>query len=377
VAVLLAQIEGYANQSAQTINYRRGTELVETLERMIFEGIDASLELPLTQTGKQVRLVPTLFLDSRGLCIILSVGTKNLYMIKSTAQFIESCRRGETVSYGAGLEFTHRRAAFDAKGQRLLDFVRGEETLYAEMGKLLAKQFNTVKRAGVAAREVPVTTRNIDDFYDLYEGETLKGEGDFAAEVELTGGKPPLLISLSYDEGGTSFRADYPSFRLMEGRKYFYVITESKFLRLPLADGAFIAGLYRAVSDAPEGTVWFEGQDEQRFLTVILPKLKQLDLVGAVNGTPRLLAVEPPEINVFFEPEGAGILARTEFIYKSEPKNATRDYVAEYTLQRSLVAGGFSETEEKALYRLRGDDEVYDFLFNINGVLDKCKCVHK
>jgi hypothetical protein len=160
-----------------------------------------------------------------------------LYAIKNITQFIESCRREETVPYGTGFSFSHRRGVFDPAGQKLLDFITREETLYIEVGKQIAKQFTVSRRTGAFMREMPINPRNIDEFFDLYIGETLKGEGRLHSEIRLSEGNPPLALSLHHSKDQTHVTTQYPTYKIIESQKYTYLITEREWLRLPVAYG--------------------------------------------------------------------------------------------------------------------------------------------
>ena len=67
VAVLFAAMEGGTQNAAVEVKRRADTELTDALERLVFEGVDAGLDLPSGHLGAQIKIVPTLRLERRGI----------------------------------------------------------------------------------------------------------------------------------------------------------------------------------------------------------------------------------------------------------------------------------------------------------------------
>ncbi|MCL2187712.1 MAG: DEAD/DEAH box helicase [Defluviitaleaceae bacterium] len=375
VAVLFAHIEGRTPLLNAATMKQHSVALATTLESLIFDSIDTQLALPLTQAGPQIKLLPVLHLEPRGAYITLTIGLGRMYVIKNIALFVESCKREETVTYGQGFAFTHRRNQFDADGQKLLDFVMAEEFLYTEMGKRLSKQFQFTRRPLAGAREVPINQRNIDEFFNMCENKSLQGGGDLQEIIRIRTGKPPIRVEITHDESGTTMKAEFPSFRAIAGRVGYYLFVENQLLRLPAAEGAVITRLLEALSATPKHEILFEGPEEQRFLSIILPKLTQMGLVQKTTGTPPERNNLPMSARLYFESDSMDIMARPAFFYgdaaAEQVDDLSRDLIAEYTVKRTLVAYGFEDND--GTYRLRGNDMIYAFLYGSSGGLDSLR----
>ncbi|MCL2204733.1 MAG: DEAD/DEAH box helicase [Defluviitaleaceae bacterium] len=380
VAVLFAQMEGsVALLSADTMRQHSVT-LTNALEKLIYDNIDAELAVLLSRSASQIKLTPVLHLEPRGVYITLTVGIGRMYVIKNIALFVESCKREETVSYGQGLSFPHRRNQFCQAGQKLLDFVMAEDTLYTEVGKRLSKQFPLSRRPLSGAREIPIGPRNIDEFFDLYDGQMLEGAEDLAPEVLIRTGKPPLRISVAHNNAGTTIKAEFPSFRAISGRRAHYMLMENQLLRLGAGEGSVILRLLEALGATPRNEILFTGQEEQRFLSIVLPKLAEMELVHKTEGTPPIRRDASLVARLYLESTGPSrmeIFAHFEFQYgdkvikPSQPKDSDkipRDMLAEYTLKRMMGACGF--TEKGGLYYLKGNDMIYGFLYERGGALE-------
>jgi superfamily II DNA or RNA helicase len=378
VAVLFAHIEGRVCLLSADTMRKHSADLTETLEKLIFDGIDSELSLPQTHPGPQVKLVPVLHLEPRGVFLTFSVGLNRMYVIKNIALFVESCKREETVSYGQGLSFPHRRSQFSAEGQSLLDFIMAEDFVYTEVGKRLSRQFQVHRRPLAGAREIPLSTRNIDEFFDLYEGKILQGSGDLREEVYLGVGKPPLKLTVNHKKESTELKAEFPSFRAINGRKHHYMFMQDRLLRLPKGDGAVIIRLLEVLGATPKAEIIFTGQEEQRFLSIILPKLRQMGLIHHIAGNPPTRQGAALTARLFLEAEGQArmnIMARLEFHYgdvvikpgfPKESDKIPRDLIGEYTLKRKLTACGFKE--KSGLYYMQGNDMIYHFLYEPDGL---------
>ncbi|MCL2500152.1 MAG: DEAD/DEAH box helicase [Defluviitaleaceae bacterium] len=384
VAVLFAHVEGRGGHlSAETMK-NQSEALANTLEKLIFDSIDEELAQPMIQSGPQIKLTPIIHSEERGVYITLTVGLNRMYVVKNIALFVESCKREETISYGQGLSFLHRRNQFDEEGQALLDFILKEDYLYTEVVKKLSKQFQFSRRPLAGAREVPINARNIDEFFDMYEGKTLQSSGDLPAEISLGEGTPPLVITIAHTGSGTALRAEFPTFRSVSGRKSHYIFIEDKLLRLPLNDGAIIIRLLEALVATPNKELIFTGQEEQRFLSIILPKLTKMGLIHHTEGAPPSHKNATLVTRVYLEVTGSGrmdMFARFEFHYgnvvikpsipKENDNQIPRDMLTEYTLKRMLISCGFKETS--GLFYLSGNDMMYNFLYEPSGGLENLR----
>ncbi|MCL2365267.1 MAG: DEAD/DEAH box helicase [Defluviitaleaceae bacterium] len=384
VAVLFAAMEGGTQNAAVEVKRRAGAELTDALERLVFDGVDAGLDLPSSGLGAQVQIVPTLRLERRGIFVSFALGTARMYQMRNIEHFVESMKREEVVSYGAGLEFAHRRGQFDEAARRFVDFIVEENTLYTEVGKQLSKQYTFTRRPGQTARELSVNERNIDAFFDLFAGDKVKGDGDFRAEITLRTGVPALAFRITHGRGNnedtTVLKGEYPAFLTLAGRRHHYMVTEAGITRLPTAESALIVRLLHALKDADDQEIVFAGENRMRFLTIVLPVLVRMGLVTQTEGEVPLIQTAPPITRIYIDTDSTqrSVSAQIKFDYgqtNADDAPDARDYVAEYTVRRTLNACGFEEYPYPGCgddyFLLKDDDAIYHFLYAPDGGMAK------
>ena len=88
VAVLFAQSEGYSHMfSAEKMN-RYAQNLNDSLEKIIFEGIDKELPVQEITLQNLLRLLPALNYTPKGIGAAFTVGYEKMYPVKNISAFI-------------------------------------------------------------------------------------------------------------------------------------------------------------------------------------------------------------------------------------------------------------------------------------------------
>ena len=369
VAALFAHAEGYARAFSAEKMTRRARALVDGLEKIIFDGMDDEFGIPAhIESGHRLRIVPTLhWSDSKGLFLTLEVGGKRLYVVKSISGFVGSFRAGETVTYGQGLTITHRREMFDEASQQLVDFLANEDDTYDEISRRLAKQFQFTHHPLAGNREMHLTPRNIDCFFRIFEGFELDVVSDICASTKLRCGCPPVSFGVRHLAGGALLFSDKFMYRVMRGCAHCYFLTATGLYRTPKADGLLLIELLKAMDDSPGREIMFAGEDERRFLTVVLPKMLKMGLARTEGPAPSV-SVSPLTGVYRFGIDKKDVLATLSYRYGDAVLGAqsggregvVRDLVGEYSLRRRLLSAGFAE--DGGEFRLKGNDLIYAFL---------------
>jgi len=372
VAALFAQAEGQTPTFTPEKMRQHAKSLTDTLEKLIFEGIDENLSFSQVASGQLVRLTPVLnCVGKRDIHLTLTIGCGRMYVIKSVPAFVASCKREETVTYGQGLTITHRRDIFDEQSQAFLDFIIREEDLYAEISKRLSRQLQYIHRSQSSRREIYLTERNIDEFFSLMQGQVLEASSDFGTQIILSDGIPPFRIQVCHGESGTSLQSEPFLYRSISGQQAHYMFTAGRLNRLPKPDGRLMVSLLRALDDSPKREILFGGGDQGRFLSVVLPQLTRMGIVGDTVGEAPIEQDMDLLALIFFDSDGQDITARLEFHYdevvinplsQKQDTSLIRDTVSEYAVKRRLAAQGFYEDTAHKVYRLTGNDLVYAFL---------------
>ena len=370
VAVFFARLEGqHGIFSAERMN-QHARNLNDIIEKLVFENIDNELESPKTfGTGLRVYLTPTLFADSRDLRLTFSIGMGRMYIIKNLPSFVASVKNGDTVNYGRGLEFVHRREMFEPSSRKLLDFIIQEEDLYAEMTKRLSKETQYIQKGAAVSRSLTLSERNIDAFFNLYAGQSIDSDSDFGERIILTDGLPNFLIEITNEETGIKITAPSLNYLSVKGIKYVYFLTDGYLYRIKKGDGQIVSSLLKSFELAPKREVIFSSPEHLRFLSVVLPVIKRLNIINKITGIQKQQS--EMKASMYFDTDSNDIIARIDFSYgdliidalsTNETKDILRDIAGEYTLKRKLLTLGFNEDKQKKRFRMTSDDTIYDFL---------------
>ena len=375
VTVLFAHEEGHARTFSAGKMREHAHALATKLEEIIFDGIDEAMAIPAQSLKTSlVKLVPTMHCTPRGIYLTFTVGRGRMYIVKSIAGFVNSCKNNEKITYGQGLTFVHQPSMFDEKSQKLLDFITREDDLYFEMGKRLSRQFQLTHPPVTASRELHLTKCNIDDFFAMFAGEELEciyDKTDFVNTIKLRDEMPPFTINVRHLAAGVVLQAEPFGYRLIRGRLYYYILANGGLYRITRAEGRIFNSLFKAFDDSPSREILMTGHDRQKFLTVILPQLMRMGVIASVEGGASAASASPLQIKMYFDSEKKDIIGRAEFHYgdividslkNTESDKIVRDIVAEYAAHRQLLSFGFYEDKTAGVYRLSGDDMLHSFL---------------
>ena len=378
VAALFAHAEGHARMFSAGKMRQHAHALANKLEEIIFDGIDEMMAIPVKVSGTTlVKLVPTVHCTNRGIYLTFSVGRGRLYVVKSISGFVNSCKTGEKITYGQGLTFVHSPDMFDEISQKLLGFITREDDMYSEVGKRLSRQFQLTHPSLTVSRELHLTQRNIDEFFDMFAGQTLECESSFGDSIKLFDAIPSFALNIRHLAAGTVIQAEPFDHRVIRGRSYYYILTDGGLYRLTRADGRVLSALLKALESTPNREVLMSGNDQQKFLSVILPQLRRMGIIASVDGDASVGDVLPLTVKMYFDSDKRDVVGRVEFHYGNAVIDIfdnvsinnpaiNRDIVAEYAMRRQLMSLGFYEDRKAGAYRLTGDDFVHSFLRDIN-----------
>jgi len=399
VAVLFAYLEGHARSFSAAKMRQHANALTVQLEEIIFSGIDEDLAVQLnTSCTALVKLTPTIHCTARGIHLTFTVGRGRMYVVKSIAGFVASCRNGESISYGQGLSFIHTPNMFDELSQKLLDFIMREDDMYSEVGKRIGRQFQFTPSTLTANRELHLTQRNIDEFFEMFAGQTLKleiselllgqtskleiselptgqtpkYESGFGDEVALLDAMPPFAINIRHLAAGTVIQVESFVYKFFHGRTNYYVLMGGGLYRITRTEGHVLNALLKSLSEVQSHEILMTGDDRQKFLAIILPQLKQMGIIAAVEGEPPKGEVADLLTKVYLDSVKKDVTAYVKFHYDSlvidaladndTAHNVNRDVVAEYAMRRRMLSLGFYMDKKMGMYRLSDDDMLHSFL---------------
>ena len=369
-------MEGHARVFSAGKMRQHANALTTKLEGIIFDSINEAFKVPVASSN-QVKIMPTLHSVSRGsMYLTFSLGKGRMYVIKNIASFVNSFKTGEKIKYGEGLTLVHKSDMFDPKSQKLLRFIMSEDDTISEVGKRLGRQFQLAPSSLTASRELHLTPRNVDKFFDLFAGETLESVSDFGEEIKLSDSLPLVAVSVRHLAAGLIVQGEAFEYRSFKGNLFHYILASGVLHRMQKSDGRVLSTLLKALDEAPSREILISGNDQQKFIAIVLPVLKRIGVISSVEGDTVAENTAPLVAKMYFDADKNDVLGRVEFNYgdikidpfAKAPIEITRDVVLEYTIIRKLQSLGFYEDPKKGTYRLSGDDMIHGFLFEESGI---------
>ena len=368
VAVLFAISDGRA-PSPGGKGRQDQESLANSLEKIVIQEIDESLDVPAkSENTRLAKLSPRFHHSGEGEAYLtFYVGYSRMYTIKSLSKFLQAVDKGSTIRYGNGLEFDHSLASFSPLGRKWITFLKREEGLYEEMIKRIARHYPFAAKE--ETREVPLSRRNMDIFFELCESTTVEGDIDLlpngdAATISLTSERPKLKFEFTY--GADELILQGPNeirYYLLKGQNYHYFATNNTLYRMAKSEAKLLVKLLDTLRES-SNKIKLSGYANRRFVSAVLPKLISM---GVVDGSPN----PPLNAKMYFDAEGNDIIGRVVFSYDEDNQydafdnrenDGPRDIPGEYTVKRMLEGQFFVPDVENRVYRLSGSDNIYRFI---------------
>jgi len=343
--------------------------LADTLEKLIFQEIDEALEVTgRAENGRLAKLTPRFHCAENGEAYLtFYVGYSRMYVVRHLHRFIQAVVENQTVRYGNGLEFNHAPDSFNALARRWIGFLQNEDRLYQEMAKRLGRTYPSTGKDDI--REIHLSERNMDTVFDLCENTSIEGDVSFFlsdARVRFTSDMPRINFDVTYGADEVVLRGPTSlPYKLLKGQKYNYLLLQCTIHRMKVAEAKLLEHLLNALAE--HGQMVFAGYAYQRFVSVILPKLRKMGVVvlEASHLEPDL------HTKMYFDYEDGNVTARVVFEYGASHYNAfdsastlahPRDIAGEYTLKQLLRSLGFVPDVLNNVFRLAGDDALFTFM---------------
>jgi len=380
VATLLAYISGHSPKfSAEQMRQHVHT-LTHDLEKLIYDGVNDSLLLPaMVTTGDGLlKLLPTLNrFSKKDFALTFTVGAGRMYVVKNISTFVNSMKKGETVTYGQDFKIKLKKEMFDEPSQKLIDFVIYENDIHLEISKKLSRQFQTIHNT-LVGKELQLTPRNVDDFFSIFEDRTIESSCEYGSYIELVHGYPKLNIGIRYEKNVTIISEELLPQTILPGVNYSYILTNGYLYRMPKSDGALINLLLKSIDETGGSEVLLSGNDEERFNAIVVPQLKRMNVISSISGKRSNGESYKVNAKIYFDTIGKDITGKIDFHYgdfvfgafiaQSDNSKITRDIIAEYTLCRRMASYGFYEDKKNKVYRLSGNDIIFSFLYEKTGI---------
>ena len=184
------------------------------------------------------------------------------YLVKDIEAMLYAIRNGQTLRYGAELEFTHSEEAFDEESQSLLDLIRTQQELLQYAGDMVRGAGRmTLRKAG----SIPLAPAACDALYTL-----ALPQGQLSGW--LLPEKPPLLqLICEKKKGGVTMRIK-PAPGSFAGSRQTYFYTDHELW--PCAP-AKAEKMIPVLDTMGERDVFFTTKDTAAFCSYVLPEIRE------------------------------------------------------------------------------------------------------
>ena len=387
VAVLFALSDGRTPSDGTGLSGAKSQDqetFTDVLEKLILQEIDNNLDISIKSENK-AKLKPRFHCRGNGdAYLTFYVGYSRMYTIKSLTKFLRAVKLGSTVRYGNGLEFNHDFSSFTISGRRWLNFLKQEEAVYDEMVKRISRHFPHAGKED--SRELPLSRRNMDTFYDMCGHSAIDWDADFFSTAEepgllrLSTGTPE--IELKIVNGSDELSLCGPEglrHQLIKGQRYNYFLINHCLHRMAKAEAKLLSHILDTLAKGP---IILTGYARKRFISAVMPKLNTMGLIKD-DLCPPLLA------KMYFDTEGNDIIGRIVFAYDKENKDeqydafdrrendGPRDIAGEYSVKRLLEGIGFAADAENRVFRLSGSDHIFSFVGDSPAGIEKLQNYEK
>ena len=177
----------------------------------------------------QAELVPILILNGDRLSLRFTIGRTRQYLLKDISDFVSCMQNGAYRRYGVELSVVHTLDSFTPVSQRLIRFLIKS---YTEKIMYLVDE-------GLAVRnrdELSLLSNDVDSFFDIYAGQLVQFNTLNVRDGMrlLVPGEDTIDCKLLVEriEGGYELKLNLPAFKIVQGKNYAYLITDSRIYRL-------------------------------------------------------------------------------------------------------------------------------------------------
>ena len=349
-ATLLAYANDKPTQQVQATS-AAGEKLLQAFRPTVQPQYDESGDM---------RLVPIVGFGPDHITLALTIGQKQLHLVPSIANLCQQVKDGETVSYGKRLSFRHTLSAFEPRSRQLMELIMEiiDVRAFHIQRELLSASTITDER------QVALPPEALDDFFELFLGETLKTPTE---NIRLTLDAPNLAFSIAASEGGITLQV--PAYRTYSGSKYRYLHANGGFFRL---DPELAERLAVLQDQSSQGGLFFDTVDIPAFCNFVLPVLQQSGTVSDPDNALADYTPETPEIKIMLDsPAGNCLSATVSFCYDAVETDAFDQTqpqpfrnLRQEALAVNLVKSWLPEVDPaQRTYTLNGTDEqIYNFL---------------
>lgn len=195
---------------------------------------------------EEISLVPQMNIEHNGdLSLSFKIGGHRKYIIRNIDEMCENFISQNTAEYGKYLNLKHSINNFDKKSQRLIKCIL--DFYYYTKTSMLNHNYN---RYNPDIKALEITLPMIDEFFDIYNGDTLSLNSagytkDYYTKISLNENIPQLALNISENNDGELLvnGFEFNKYTMKEGRRFIYLIGLGQMHRLSKETGNAIMPL--------------------------------------------------------------------------------------------------------------------------------------
>lgn len=340
---------------------KRAYQIVEYFNRQDFNPVyGESFEL------KPCITLPAIFKGNTGKAFIsLQAGSRRLYKVQNIKKFLNDYYTGENIVLGKEFKFIHGESIFDKKSRPLMEYFIEILEIQEALGK---SYYNNL----FLKSELVFTKQMLMKLLSMMEKLScqLVLNEKIYDDVKIKRENPPVGFLVRAEEEGIFFdyREHKPVIPLCDDGS---ILLYENTIYLPKA--SFLKNFlpfYSSLGKDKEPLI-FKGEDKQRFLDIVLPKLYDTMELTIPESMRENYIVEALASAIYLDREKNTISARVEFTYGNYKINPLCPMVPDGIIlvrKKDEEARLLERLEEfhflpyKESYILKEDEEIYDFL---------------
>jgi len=166
-----------------------------------------------------VMLEPVFHVHDNKIEVEFRIGKDKMYVVKNIENLVDAIKHHKFVSYGKKLEMVHTREVFCDECKTLLDYVLNLNFSHAYNGGYYS--YNNKDK-----RYIDFDENSLDDFIDLYKGETVEAFGSdnvHKLEMLITEYDVKLPVYIRGEDNESKVKILFPNAHIIYGRKHVYI----------------------------------------------------------------------------------------------------------------------------------------------------------
>lgn len=330
-----------------------------------------------------VLLKPIIFISgNEDIGIEFTIGDKRQYVVKDAYELALNIENKTRVIYGKSLEFNHEISGFHINSQALASFLRDEAADIRQIMKKTSGLFSTNNLSGRAFKVMPMS---FDEFFNLFEDQTLECHGYKYPYNSLTFVNKDPESEFYINEEGNEYTLStnlYISFKT-KSKNYTYIIIDDTLYRCSKEFTETVLPAVTKILKEPRKEISLTEEYMGKFCSAVLPQISKNAQVKTELIISDKLNMMPLSSSIYLDCNLQGhIYASVVFTYGDIEINPFRKSPRDNTVMRNLLEetkilvtlenAGFEKTTAK--YSMQNENKIYDFLISgVSALIELCE----